>query len=183
MTGSGHHGELDKWEHIGCRVTKDRYNYARWNGGGGLSLRKVSRIQQVLNFQSRQDDEHSEDKWLTDRIKVLRGIKLPKPEVEKTFAVEGVFDEKPMGFHLPSSNQVLLRDVWDDPGKRRKIFDYCPEVKMLMNMKLERERCEEGSSEADKEKENQKQMEKELQEQIAEQAESEEEPDEDGGGK
>ncbi|KAL8685961.1 MAG: hypothetical protein Q9218_007438, partial [Villophora microphyllina] len=155
------------------------YNYGQWNGGGGLSLRRVSCIHHVLSFQTRQDDEHSEDRWLTDRVKVLPGVKLPKPEVEKTFAVEGVFDEKPMGFHLPSSNQhALLRDVWDDAGQRKKIFDYCPEVKIFMRMKLERERCQEEKKEEDDEEEkaktDQEQSEKDLQEQIAKGAEESE---------
>lgn len=103
----------------------------------------MSRIQQVLSFQSRQDDQDSEDKWLWDRIKVLPHIKLPKFDVEKTFAAEGIWDERPMGFHIPTSSEVLLRDIWDDPGRRKQIFEYCPEIKMILDMKLERERCEE----------------------------------------
>ena len=102
----------------------------------------MSRIRQVLSFQSRQDDQDSEDKWLTDRIKVLPNVKLPDHEAEKKFAVEGVWDEKPMGIHIPSSSDVLLRDVWDDPGRRKQILEYCPEIKMIVAMKLERERCQ-----------------------------------------
>ncbi|KAL8838577.1 MAG: hypothetical protein Q9176_004974 [Flavoplaca citrina] len=141
------------------------YNYGHWNGGGGLSLRRVSRIQQVLSFQSRQDDQDSEDKWLTDRIKVLPNVKLPNYEAEKKFAVEGVWDEKPMGIHVPSSNDVLLRDVWDDPERRKQMLEYCPEIKMIVAMKLERERCQEDK--VDEEAEATKQAE------IAKQAEAE----------
>ncbi|KAL8810980.1 MAG: hypothetical protein Q9200_002170 [Gallowayella weberi] len=123
------------------------YNYGQWRGGGGLSLRRVSRIQQVLKFQSRQDDQDPEDRWLSDRIKLLPDVRLPKPEVEKTFTVEGRWDEKPMGFHVPSSSDSLLRDTWDELAQRRKIFNYCPEIKIIMDMKLERERCEEKKQE------------------------------------
>ncbi|KAL8667739.1 MAG: hypothetical protein Q9168_007212 [Polycauliona sp. 1 TL-2023] len=119
------------------------YNYNNWNGGGGLSLRRMSRIQQVLGFQSRQDDLEPEDKWFSDRVKLLPNVKLPKSEAEKKFAVEGIWDAKPMGIHVPSSDNVLLRDAWDDPGKRKQMLEYCPEIKMIMAMKLERERCEE----------------------------------------
>ncbi|KAL8645457.1 MAG: hypothetical protein Q9210_006696 [Variospora velana] len=122
------------------------YNYDQWSGGGGLSLRRVSRIKQVLSFQTRQDDAESEDRWLTDRVKVLPGIKLPKAEVERSFAVEGLWHERPMGFHLPLSSDHLLKDAWTDADKRKKTFEYCPEVKMIMDMKLERERCEENTS-------------------------------------
>ncbi|KAL8894037.1 MAG: hypothetical protein Q9192_004684 [Flavoplaca navasiana] len=141
------------------------YNYGHWNGGGGLSLRRVSRIQQVLSFQSRQDDQDSEDKWLTDRIKVLPNVKLPKYEAEKNFAVEGVWDEKPMGIHVPSSSDVLLRDVWDNPERRKQMLEYCPEIKMIVAMKLERERCQEEK--VDEQAEAAKQAE------IAKQAEAE----------
>ncbi|KAI4173003.1 MAG: hypothetical protein LQ346_008492 [Caloplaca aetnensis] len=152
------------------------YNYDRWSGGGGLSLRRVSRIKQVLSFQTRQDDADSEDKWLSDRIKVLPGIKLPKPEVEKSFAVEGTWHEKPMGFHLPSSTDHLLKEAWDDPEHRKKAFEYCPEVKMIMNMKLERERCEEKPKEETPptkeqiEKEMKEHLEKEMKEQAEKKA-------------
>lgn len=131
-----------------------------------------------MNFQTRQDDADSEDKWLSDRIKVLPKIKLPKPEVEKSFAVEGTWHEKPMGFHIPSSTDHLLKDAWDDPEHRKKAFDYCPEVKMIMNMKLERERCEVKANEEAApskeqiEKEMKEHMEKEMKEQADKKAAS-----------
>lgn len=125
----------------------------------------MSRIQQVLSFQSRQDDQDSEDKWLTDRIKVLPNVKLPQYEAEKKFAVEGVWDEMPMGIHVPFSNDVLLRDVWDDAGRRKQMLEYCPEIKMIVAMKLERERCQEEK--VDEQAEAAKQAE------IAKQAEAE----------
>ncbi|KAL9608611.1 MAG: hypothetical protein Q9167_006572 [Letrouitia subvulpina] len=116
---------------------------AGWSGGGGLSLRRVSRIKQVLQFQTRLDDGASEDKWLNDRIKVLPDINLPKPEIEKQFTVEGVWHERPMGFHLPTRNKGLLKSVWENRDQRKQIFEYCPEIKIIMEMKLERERCQE----------------------------------------
>lgn len=144
-----------------------RYNYERWSGGGGLSLRRVSHVLKVLQFQSRQDDAESEDKWLSDRIKVLPGVKLPKPEVEKSFAVEGMWHEKPMGLHVPSSSDRLLKEAWDDADQRKKTFEYCPEVKMIMNMKLERERCEEKTDEQEpREKQTKEQIEQQMKEQL-----------------
>ncbi|KAL8946959.1 MAG: hypothetical protein Q9222_006716, partial [Ikaeria aurantiellina] len=146
------------------------YPYAHWSGGGGLSLRRVSRIHQVLQFQSRQDDGASEDRWLWERVKVLPGIKLPKPEVEKTFAVEGIWDEKPMGIHVPSSEPSLLKEAWEDADRRRELFKWCPEVKMIMDMKLERERCQEKTEDekqAEQQAQIQEQMEKDIQEKLA----------------
>lgn len=132
-------------------------------------MRRVSRIQQVLKFQTRQDDAEPEEKWFSDRIKVLPGVKLPKAEVEKTFAVEGIWDEKPLGIHVPSSNEVLPKDVWDDADQRKRTLEYCPEIKMIMKMKLERERCEEKTAEQIQvENEAREQIEKQIEEQIKE---------------
>lgn len=143
-------------------------------------MRRVSRIRQVLRFQTRQDDAEPEDKWLSDRIKVLPGVKLPKAEVEKKFAVEGIWDEKPLGIHVPSSSEVLHKDVWDDAGQRRKTLEYCPEIKMVMKMKLERERCKEKTAEEiQSEKEVKEQLEKQMKEQ-AEKARKEKEKEEEG---
>ncbi|KAL8939523.1 MAG: hypothetical protein Q9216_003309 [Gyalolechia sp. 2 TL-2023] len=123
----------------------------------------------VLTFQTRQDEAEPEDQWLSDRIKVLPGVKLPTAEVEKTFAVEGIWDEKPLGIHVPSSNEVLLKDVWDDAEQRKKTLEYCPEIKMVMKMKLERERCEEKTAEEIQvETEARKQVEKQIEEQKEE---------------
>lgn len=85
---------------------------------------------------------------------MLPDIRLPKPEVEKTFTVEGTWDERPMGFHVPSSSDTLLRDPWEEPERRKKIFDYCPEIKMILKMKLERERCEEEKEEKNRDPED-----------------------------
>lgn len=129
---------------------------------------------QVLSFQTRQDDAESEDRWLTDRVKVLPGIKLPKAEVESSFVVEGIWHEKPMGFHLPSSDQNLLKGAWADADKRKKTFEYCPEVKMIMDMKLERERCAEVTSKVvPPEKQTKEQIEQKIKEQIEKEVDEE----------
>lgn len=81
-----------------------------------------------------------------------------------------------MGFHLPSSTDHLLKEAWDDPEHRKKAFEYCPEVKMIMNMKLERERCEEKPKEETPptkeqiEKEMKEHLEKEMKEQAEKKA-------------
>lgn len=78
-----------------------------------------------------------------------------------------------MGFHLPSSTDHLLKEVWDNPEQRKKAFEYCPEIKMIMNMKLEKERCEEKpKQEAPPTKEQiEKAMKEHLEKEMREQAE------------
>lgn len=48
-----------------------------------------------------------------------------------------------MGYHVRDmGGGALPENVWKDPDQRKKILDYCPEVAIIMPMKLERERCE-----------------------------------------
>ena len=149
-------------------------------GGGGLSLRRVSRIKQVLNFQSRQDDGDPEDRWFVGRIGTLPGARMPPPEVEKRFSVQGVWHEKPMGYHVGANGENLHRGVWDNEEQRKKIYEYCPEIKMVLNMKFEREKCTEEEVKAKQEADHKKEEEikKKIEEQRKKQEEKEKQKDE-----
>jgi len=46
-----------------------------------------------------------------------------------------------MGYHLGASGKKLADGVWSDVEQRKKIYEYCPEIKMILDMKLEREKC------------------------------------------
>ena len=46
-----------------------------------------------------------------------------------------------MGFHIADGGKNLPDAVWMDPEQRKEIFSYCPELSLIMDMKLERERC------------------------------------------
>lgn len=72
---------------------------------------------------------------------LLPGAKVSNTEEEKQFAVEDVWYEKPMGFHVRGGGESLSDDVWKDPQRRKQNFEYCPELSIIMPMKLERERC------------------------------------------
>lgn len=111
----------------------------RFSGNGGLSLRKVSAIRRILRFQARYNNSEAEDEWFGRRLWVLPGEKVTSGLT--ALAVENVYVEKPMGFHIPNSGKNLPDEVWKNPEQRKKIFDYCPELSLIMDMKLERERC------------------------------------------
>ena len=119
-----------------CRRHEDKHG-----GSGGLSLRRISKIREVLSFQARQDTVDAEDKWMSDRIGLLPSANVANVTVEQKFSVEGIWAEKPMGYHLKRSGGLLPGGVWESPEQRKKIYEYCPEIKMIMDMKLERERC------------------------------------------
>ena len=85
------------WDWVGAPWSKA----ATWGGNGGLSLRKVSRIVKVLEKETREvGDSELEDWWLSIRIKSLEGSKMPTANVSKTFSVESVWDDRPMGYHI-----------------------------------------------------------------------------------
>ena len=111
----------------------------RFGGNGGLSLRNVERVKEVLRFQRRLDDSAPEDQWLSARLGLLPGARMCPPDREREFAVEDVWHEWPMGYHVNPAG--LGADVWELKEKRKQIFEYCPEIKMILDMRLERERC------------------------------------------
>ncbi|TVY31922.1 hypothetical protein LSUB1_G007248 [Lachnellula subtilissima] len=132
---------LDDWLHYdwaGAPRSKDD----RFAGNGGLSLRRISTVKRILGFQSRYNDTEPEDEWFGKRITVLPGAKVASGTEENHLSVEDTWFEKPMGYHVRDMGENLADDVWKDPEKRKANLDYCPELAMIMPMKLERERCE-----------------------------------------
>ncbi|KEZ42555.1 hypothetical protein SAPIO_CDS5785 [Scedosporium apiospermum] len=112
----------------------------RFSGNGGLSLRRVSAIRQVLTFQERYNDTEPEDEWFGKRLWVLPNHKVAAGD-QGRLAVEDVYFDNAMGFHVREGKN-LRDEVWKNQAQRKKIFEYCPELSMIMDMKLERERCE-----------------------------------------
>lgn len=101
----------------------------------------MSAIRRILSFQARYNDSEPEDEWFGKRLWVLPGEKVAAG-TSGVLAVEDVYVEKPMGYHIRDGGSNLNDDVWRDHKQRKKIFDYCPELSLIMNMKLERERCD-----------------------------------------
>ncbi|KAK2000073.1 hypothetical protein LX36DRAFT_572944 [Colletotrichum falcatum] len=125
------------WSWAGAPRTPDD----RFSGNGGLSLRRVSSIRRVLEFQERYNNTEAEDEWFGKRLWVMQGEKVAHGK-KGVLAVEDIYMEKPMGYHVRDGGNSLSDTVWKDPKQRKKIFNYCPELSMIMDMKLERERCE-----------------------------------------
>ncbi|KAG4436955.1 hypothetical protein IFR05_007568 [Cadophora sp. M221] len=132
---------LNDWLHYswaGAPRTSDD----RFAGNGGLSLRRISSVRKILGFQSRYNDTEPEDEWFGKRITVLPGAKVANGKQEDHFSVEDVWHDKPMGYHVRDGGEGLSDDVWKNADRRKGNFEYCPELAMIMPMKLERERCE-----------------------------------------
>ncbi|KAH0528561.1 hypothetical protein TsFJ059_003405 [Trichoderma semiorbis] len=60
----------------------------QWGGNGGLSLRRVSRIIDILRNQRRANDSEPEDVWLSERLAHHPGGKVANGSVSMTFSGE-----------------------------------------------------------------------------------------------
>lgn len=139
----GNHGKF-LIQHARYRNDDDRFS-----GNGGLSLRRVSVIKRILSFQARFNDSEPEDEWFGKRLWVLPGAKVAS-KVDGAIAVEDVYMERPMGYHIRGGGGNLNEEIWGDASRRKEILEYCPELSMIMDMKLERERCPDDDGNGDR---------------------------------
>ncbi|QUC19018.1 uncharacterized protein UV8b_03259 [Ustilaginoidea virens] len=145
-----------------------------WGGNGGLSLRRVSRIVDVLQKQKRKEDSDPEDVWLSERLGHHATGKVANGSVSLTFSgeinggeveridpdsdytihggelslegagpadfVAGIDDWRngfyePMGYHIGGTG-YMHGGIWGTRDKRKHIYQYCPEAKMILQMDM-----------------------------------------------
>ncbi|KAM0436715.1 hypothetical protein ACHAPT_002426 [Fusarium lateritium] len=139
-----------------------------WGGNGGLSIRRVSRLIQLLQNQERPHNAEPEDVWLTQRLAQNPEARLANGTVSLTFSgelhsglpervnemrgnetfegtryIRGVDDWRdgfyePMGYHTGGGGVWLHAPIWGTPELRQHIWSYCPEVKMTLDMDVAR---------------------------------------------
>jgi hypothetical protein len=128
---------LDDWVEKGYSWVGAPWHLGSSGGNGGLSLRHVPSIIEVLQNGTRKANSPLwEDRWLCDRLT----NKAP-PQVEMTFSVESVYYERPLGYHLRGSGKLMDPKVWKNDTRTQQIFSYCPETKIIVgNLKLESKR-------------------------------------------
>ncbi|KAF3913180.1 hypothetical protein AA313_de0205222 [Arthrobotrys entomopaga] len=110
----------------------------RFGGNGGLSLRRVSKIIRVLENQVRLKFSEPEDVWLTSRMGLVPGNKMANSTEQLRFSAEMLYSKHPMGFHTGGSGKWLHPQVWGKPELREEMWEYCPEIKMMLEMDEER---------------------------------------------
>ena len=116
----------------------------------------------MLAFQNREDDSDPEDEWFGKRLSSMPDFKVASALDSQHFSVEEVYHEKPMGYHLRDGGGRLPPGVWKSSDQRAKIFKYCPDVAIILPMKLERERCDGDDREGAIDEEKKKQAEAEA---------------------
>jgi len=62
------------------------------------------------------------------------------PEDGDRFGVQSHWAPNPMGFWLGDWKKAKA-DIWNVDSVRQAILEYCPEIKMILPMKLLREKC------------------------------------------
>lgn len=93
---------------------------------GGLSIRNPSlflRITQEVDFDT--SGQEFEDQWFYKeaKLRVDQGVRLAEVDVAKTFSVETIYYEKPLGYHQAARWQK---------DNMQQVEAWCPEVKMLI---------------------------------------------------
>jgi hypothetical protein len=132
---------------------------ARFGGNGGLSLRRVSAIMEILRSEDRLPYSEPEDVWLSLRLGHRPGAKLANGTASLAFSGEeysgkeesvkengelrsdlmkGIDDWRdgfyePMGYHT-GSGEFLHPQIWGTQALRQHIWRYCPEVKIILPM-------------------------------------------------
>ncbi len=126
---------IDDWVAKNYSWVGAPWNYDVPGGNGGLSLRHVPRIVSVLEREQRPEGHRQwEDTWLTEKLK---DSAAPAKE-EVYFSVESLYTEMPLGYHLRGSGKLADPGIWSNATRRRQIFEYCPETKILLgNMRRE----------------------------------------------
>ncbi|KAK6611088.1 hypothetical protein H4I96_02686 [Botrytis cinerea] len=111
----------------------------KFGGNGGLSLRRVSTIIDILRNQVRVDDSEAEDVGQGERVAAEKKKGKGADGTKAGGLIKGIDDWRdgfyePMGYHTGGSGVTLHAGIWGTPEKRKHIWDYCPEVKMIFKM-------------------------------------------------
>jgi hypothetical protein len=129
---------LNDWVALGYTWIGAPWNLGNeYGGNGGLSLRHLPPIIALLEEESRLPNSDWEDRWLCDRLGVREDALMPTPEVERHFSVESIWADEPFGYHLRGSGKLLSPEVWGSGEKKSHIYEYCPEIKMVLDIGLE----------------------------------------------
>ncbi|GAM88314.1 hypothetical protein ANO11243_063470 [Dothideomycetidae sp. 11243] len=111
-----------------------------WHDGfNGYSLRKVSAIRKVMKA-SRPPSDIVDDSSLMEEVFSRHDAIVPGLGDASKFVMESGWVERPMAYH-PSAKMIRQDEGWYTNNGRRGIWDHCPEVKVVMHMKLNRQKC------------------------------------------
>jgi hypothetical protein len=133
MICSASEQNLDDWVDKGYSWVGAPWYMEVSGGNGGLSLRHIPSIVKVLKNDTRKAGAEWEDRWLCDRLP-----NTAPANISQKFSVESIYYERPLGYHLRGSGKLIDPRIWGNKTRKRQIFRYCPETKIILgNMGLE----------------------------------------------
>lgn len=111
-----------KYDYIGAPWDTSWFAFDRSHlvGNGGFSLRTRSKILSLLGHM-KYDFKIPEDVWYAQHLHRVNAV-IPSVEIAKTFSVESIYYERPLGVH-----RYALRC-----SVRTKLFETCPEARLIM---------------------------------------------------
>jgi hypothetical protein len=111
-----------QYDYVGAPWDPSWYSFSKVDlvGNGGFSLRSRSKILALLALVP-YNSKVPEDVWYSTNLRRVNGSIAPV-DVAKTFAVESVYYERPLGAHRFSLKCAI----------RAKLFQTCPESMMIM---------------------------------------------------
>lgn len=111
------------------------------NGTNGFSLRRVSKTRQAIRrIVNRKKDRLLDDEDVKEAVHSTSGAVLPTPKEAEAFVMESAWSERPMAYH-PGPRLLSEDEGWNKKHLRVAIFEHCSELKVILNMKLNREKC------------------------------------------
>lgn len=104
-------------------------------GNGGLSIRNIGAVRSLLTKTTRAPGTELEDLWFVKGFEAHHMLEHFAPRaVAASFSAEMVYSWHPLGYHVGGSGSLLWGGVWGTPSLRQELYDWCPEVKMLVDM-------------------------------------------------
>ncbi len=109
----------------------------------------MSRSRLVLLSQLNVDMDGIKNDWLSWRVNRLPGANVAEADVEARFIVRDEWQDRPLGYQMGKQNEEPSRagmyeeengfvpELWANPTRRRIIYEYCPEIKMILPMEWE----------------------------------------------
>ena len=88
----------------------------------------------MLLHQRRQAQSEPEDVWLTERLGHLPNSRVANGSESLKFSGESIWHEEPLGYHTGFGGSLLDGRIWGTQERRQHIWNYCPEMKMTLDM-------------------------------------------------
>ena len=123
------------YDYVGAPWNHFPLNNNECVGNGGLSLRKKSKMIEIMEKQGK--NKHPEDVYFSCCDSVM--IHKPSRNDAMLFSVEGIFSEISFGCHKPwqNTNQIFLYETYDEIKKLYSYNDISPPVEKVVEIVAE----------------------------------------------